>query len=67
MNLSKPRKRFYAIAALLGLLIIAGIYEFIQYRNAQRHEEGVRQIVEQMQKEGLSVSMGENGVVTVRP
>lgn len=67
MNIQKPRKRFYAIGALLCLLIIAGIYEFIQYRNAKRQEEGVRQIVEQMQKEGLNISMGENGVVTVRP
>lgn len=65
--MQKPRKRFYAMGAILGLLIVAGIYEFIQYRNAKQQEEGVRQIVEQMQKQGMKVSMGENGVITVRP
>lgn len=67
MNIQASRKRFYIIGAILGLLIVAGVYEFIQYRNAKRQEEGVRQIVKQMQSEGLNVSMGENGVVTVRP
>lgn len=67
MNIQKSRKRFYVVGTILGLLVIAGIYEFIQYQNAKKQEEGVRYIVEQMQKEGLNVSMGKNGVVTVRP
>lgn len=63
----KEKKRLYLIGIILGLLIVTGIYEFIQYRQAKQQEEQVQQIVEQMQKQGLKVSMGENGVITVRP
>lgn len=63
----KAKKRLYLIAIILGLLIVTGIYEIIQYRQAKPQEEQVQQIVEQMQKQGLKVSMSENGVITVRP
>jgi hypothetical protein len=63
----KEKKRLYLIGIILGLLIVTGIYEFIQYRQAKQQEEQVQQIVEQMQKQGLKVSISENGVITVRP
>lgn len=63
----KAKKRLYLIGIILGLLIVTGIYEFIQYRQAKQQEEQVQQIVEQMQKQGLKVSISENGVITVRP
>lgn len=67
INQAKTKKRFYLIAIILGLLIVTGIYEFIQYRKANQQEEQVQQIVEQMQKQGLKVSVGENGMITVKP
>lgn len=67
INQAKAKKRFYLIAIILGLLIVTGIYEFIQYRKANQQEEQVQQIVEQMQKQGLKVSVGENGMITVKP
>ena len=63
----KAKKRLYPIGIILGLLIVTGIYEFIQYRQAKQEEEQVQQIVKQMQKQGLKVSISENGVITVRP
>lgn len=63
----KAKKRLYLIGIILGLLIVTGIYEFIQYRQAKQQEEQVQQIVEQMHKQGLKVSISENGVITVRP
>lgn len=63
----KAKKRLYLIGIILGLLIVTGIYEFIQCRQAKQQEEQVQQIVKQMQKQGLKVSISENGVITVRP